>query len=183
MIPEKPPDAPAIPEKPPTLDDPALAALIARARRLIPEVTPGEVSWAIGEYTAEWVSLALDRVEQRNHEPGKKTVRSWGFVLAILQNRRQKGWTPPEVKPAPPPAPATKKPPEPLASPPLLSAEQVAELVAASRRPGALGRLAGSQIRRAILDGEIPTELLSTIPAELRPLPAGSEVPACNTGS
>ena len=66
------------PEKIPSPDDPAIAELVARACRLIPEVTPGQVATAIGEFTAEWVSLALDRVEKRNRTPGMKPVTSWG---------------------------------------------------------------------------------------------------------
>ena len=134
------------------------------------------MAWAVGEYTAEWVSLALDRVEERNHEPGKKAVRSWGFVLGILQNRRQKGWTPPEAKPTPRPPAPVKASAEPSFRPPLLTAEQVAQC----RQPGREARWARSGLRRAILDGQVPAELLSTIPAELL---AGPEVPAPRSGS
>jgi hypothetical protein len=149
--------------------------LVKRACRLIAEATPGQVATAIGEFTAEW-----DRVEQRNRTPGKKPVTSWGFVLRILLNRRQEGWTPPEPKPAPQPAAAPKTPAEPSARPQLLSAEEVAGLVAACSRRSALGRLAAVRVRMAVRNGEVPAELVSTIPAEIL---AGPEVPAAISGS
>jgi hypothetical protein len=180
ILPEKTPEGPAFSAKPPTPDDPAIAELVDRACRLIPEVTPGQVRTAIGEYTAEWVSLALDRVEHRNRTPGNKAVRSWGFVLTTLQNRRKEGWTPPAAKPATQPPAARKAFAEPLAPQPLLSAEQLAELVEQSSHRDVLGRLAASQIRRAILDGQVPAELMGSIPAAIL---AGLEVPAAGSGS
>src|SRR5262249_6520059 len=68
-------------EQTPTPNDPAITELVTRTCRLIPKMTPGQVATAIGQYSAKWIALALDRVEQRNRTPGKKAVRSWGFVL------------------------------------------------------------------------------------------------------
>jgi hypothetical protein len=180
--PQKTPEG-TIPEKAP--DDPAIAGLIVRACQLIPRVTPGEAAWAIGEYTSEWVSRALDRVEERNREPGKKPVKSWGFVLTVLANRRREHWTPPEPQPPPAalPPPARKAPASPPAPPRLLSADQVAELVNQARSPQpVLARFGQAHLRLAVRQGTIGPEQLGTIPAELLP-PAGSEVPAAGSGS
>src|SRR5262249_59544669 len=123
----------------------------------------------------------MEGVEHGTGEPGKKRVTRWGFVLGILQNRRQKGWTPPEAKSAsPPPAVTLPKAPQPAASPPKLLPAELAELVAACSRPGPLGRLAAAQIRCALREGRIPAELVASIPAAIL---VGSEVPAPGSSS
>ncbi len=70
-------------------------ALVARACALIPKATPGRVVDAVANHDAEWVARALDRVEERNRQPGNKPVRSWGFVLGILSRWRKEGGPPP----------------------------------------------------------------------------------------
>jgi hypothetical protein len=147
--------------------DPAIAGLVARACRLVPEATPGQVATAIGKFTAEWVALALDRVEKRNRTPGKVPVESWGFVLRILLNRRHEGWTPPEPEPKRAPAPpATRVPQAPPEPSPALSAEEVAALVAATQSgPPTSRRVAATRLRVAAREGAIAAELVATIPA------------------
>jgi hypothetical protein len=167
-------------KKTPGPDDPAIASLINRACGLVLEATPGQVATAIDEFTAEWVSLALDRVEKRNRTPGKKPVTSWGFVLGILRNRRREGWTPPEPKPVTQQPTAPKAPAEPSAPPRLLTAEDVAGLVATGHESGHLGRIARVYLREAIHAGGIPADLMGMIPAEIL---AGWEVPAAGSGS
>jgi hypothetical protein len=107
-------------------------------------------------------------------------VTSWGFVLRILLNRRNEGWTPPESKPALQQPAAPKAPAESPAPPRLLSSVELAELVAECRRRDTLGRLAATRIRMAVRTGQVPAELLGTIPAEIL---AGPEVPAAVSGS
>jgi hypothetical protein len=167
-------------EKTPEPDDPAIAELVGRACRLVPEVTPGQVRTAIGEFTAEWVALALDRVEKRNRTPGKKPVTSWGFVLRILLNRRREGWEPPAPKPSAALPAAVKAPAAPEGPPRKLLPAELAELVAqCSQGPQALRKLVVLQLRSALRDGLVPAELIPTIPGELL---AGSGVPAVGSG-
>jgi hypothetical protein len=80
--------------------------LISRACRLVPKATRGRVVDAVGTYGSEWLTRALDRVEQRNKTSGNKPVRSWGFVLSTLANWKNEGGPPPEDSPPPPPAAA-----------------------------------------------------------------------------
>jgi hypothetical protein len=88
--------------------------LTARACRLVPKATPGRVLDAVGVYGAEWVSRALDRVAQRNGEPGKVPVRSWGFVLSTLGNWKSVDGPPPADPPSvPKPEPPRRPKPEP----------------------------------------------------------------------
>ena len=166
-------------EKTPNRDDPAIAALIARACKLIPEASPGEVAHDIGKYSAESVARALDRVEEVNRTSGRTRVHSWGFVVGILENRRKKGWTPPPPKPAPQQPAAAKAPAEPVGPPPVLSTEEVAELVGQCRRRDTR-TYASVRLRMALREGAIPPELLATIPADVL---AGLEVPAAGSGS
>jgi hypothetical protein len=163
------------PEKAPEPTDPALAALIDRACKLIPEATPGKVLDAVSVYGVEWVSRALDVAEQRpRRKTGNKPVYSWGFILSTLKNWQREGGPPPVAAPQlPPPArPAA----EPAAPQPKLLPEQLAALVEQTREgPAALRKLAASQIRRAVYDGTVLPELMASIPAEIL---AGPEVPA-----
>jgi hypothetical protein len=155
-------------EKAPEPTDPAIAALIDRACKLIPEATPGKVLDAVSVYGADWVSQALDVAERRpKRKDGNKPVYSWGFVLGTLKNWRREGGPPPE-KPTPAqPAAVPKAPAEPAAPAPKLLPEQLAELLAQARQRGILGRLAATQIRMAAAEGRVPPELLATVPAEL----------------
>jgi hypothetical protein len=164
-------------------DDPAFAALVARACGLIPDATAERVGVTITTYGAEWVGQALDQVEGRNRKPNKLPVRSWRFVLGILGNWQREGG-PPAPSPQAPPAPPVRRPaPEP-AAPSRLTTEEVAELVArcasTERMTAHLGRVS---LRMALRDGAIGPELLSTIPGELLPPPAGPEVPGAGPGS
>jgi hypothetical protein len=157
-------------EKIPDPSDPAIAALIDRACKLIAEATPGKVLDAVLVYGADWVSRALDVAEQRpRRKTGNKPVYSWGFVLATLKNWKREDGPPPAPPPRPPP------PPKPAAEAPrppqLLSAEQVAELVAACSEPGYPGRFNRIRLGVSIRKGEIGPELLATIPAELLAAP------------
>src|SRR5262249_21727587 len=103
------------PEKAPEPTDPAIAALIARACKLIPEATPGKVLDAVSVYGAEWVSRALDVAERRpRRKVGNKPVYSWGFVLGTLKNWQREGGPPPE-KPSPARPAAIPTAPEPRA--------------------------------------------------------------------
>jgi hypothetical protein len=167
------------PEKTPEPTDPAIAALCDRACKLIPEATPGKVLDTVSVYGADWVRQALDVAERRpKRKDGNKPVYSWGFVLGTLKNWKREGGPPPE-KPAPP-VPVPKAPPEPLPSLPKLLPEQLAEMVKqAGQGDRVLRNLAVAAIRRAILDGQVPPELMASIPAEIR---AGSEVPAVVSG-
>jgi hypothetical protein len=146
---------------------PAIAELIARACRLIPEATPGKVAAAVGDFGAEWVGRALDRVEERNRRPGKLPVKSWGFVLGVLANYRREGGPAPQ-RPVPPTQPAVAKASEasPSEPPQPLTAEQVAELVEQAGSPHrAMARIATANLRVSVRDGLIPPELAATIPA------------------
>jgi hypothetical protein len=159
-------------EKTPDPTDPTIAELIRFACSLIHAATPGRVLDVVSVYGAEWVRRALEVVDARNHRPGKKPVSSWGFVLKTLENWQREGG-PPE-QPAPPVPPA-KPPPEPTAPPPKLLPAELLDLVAqCSQENPALRRMAVARVRRAILDGQIPPELIPTIPAEFLPAP---EVP------
>jgi hypothetical protein len=163
------------PQKAPEPTDPALAALIDRACKLIPEATPGKVLDAVSVYGADWVSRALDVAEQRpRRKTGNKPVYSWGFILSTLKNWRREGGPPPVAAPKlPPPARPAAEPPAPPAQ---LLPEELAALVERTREgPAALRNLAASQIRRAVHDGSVPPELMASIPAEIL---AGPEVPA-----
>jgi hypothetical protein len=168
-----------IPEKPPEPEDPTIAALCDRACKLVPEVTPGQVRSAIGEFSAAWVASALDRVEKVNRTPGRKQVTSWGFVLRILVNRRNEGWELPQPKPAPQQPAPVQAPAEPAPEAPKLLPAELAELVEQSKQRGVPGRLAATQIRMAASEGRIPAELMATIPAEIL---AGPGVPAAVSG-
>jgi hypothetical protein len=169
------------PEKTPDPTDPVVAELLARAGALVPDVTAGILAHAVATYSADWVRQALGVAEERNRTAqsrGKHRVKGWSFIRGILENWRTEGGPPPE-KPAPP-VPVPKAPAEPSAPLPKLLPEQLAEMLERSRQgPQALRNLAVSQIRRAILDGQVPPELMATIPAEIR---AGSEVPAAVSG-
>jgi hypothetical protein len=162
--------------------DPAIAALISRACRLVPTATPGKVTAAVNEFGAEWVGRALDRVEERNRQPGKLPVKSWGFVLTTLENYRREGGPAPS-KPQVIPQPATTKTPEaPVVPPKLLSAKQVAELIEQARsRQRTIARLAVTTLRLALREGAISPELAGTIPSGLVDSPAGLEVPAAGS--
>jgi hypothetical protein len=56
---------------------------------------------------------------------------------------------------------------------------ELAELVARCQQPGPAAKYAGSQLRLAIKAGQVPSELIPTIPGELL---AGPEVPASGSG-
>jgi hypothetical protein len=165
-------------------DDPAFAVLVARACGLIPDATPERVGVTIATYGGEWVGLALDQAEKRNQKPGKLPVRSWRYVLGILDNWRREGGPPAPTTQAPPAPPARRPAPEPAAPPSRLTAEEVADLLArcasAERMTAQLGRVS---LRIALREGTISPELLATIPEELLPPPAGPEVPGAGPGS
>jgi hypothetical protein len=170
-----------IPEKTP--DDPALAGLVARACRLVPEATPGKVAAAIAESTAEWVGRALDEVERHNRKPGNLPVKRWGFVLGVLANFRREGGPAPERPKPAVPDPLRRRPPEPPTPPEPLTADQLAELVALARSPERVkARCGRTALRQGVQDGSIGPEQMATIPWELLP-PAGPEVPAPESGS
>ena len=166
-----------IPETAP--DDPAIAALVARACDLIPDATPERVGVTIAAYGAAWVGLALDQVEKRNRKPNMLPVRSWRFVTKIVENWRKEGGPPAPPSEAPPAPPPRRPSPEPAAAPQPLTAEEVADLLArcasAERMTAHLGRVG---LRIAMREGAIGPELLATIPGELLAPPAGPEVPA-----
>ena len=147
----------------------APAELIARACKLVPKATPGRVIDAASVYGAEWVSRALDRVEERNRKPGNKEVRSWGFVLNTLANWRKEGGPPPDD---PGPTPAAQARPAVGAAeeepPRRLTAVELAELVARCQGDaGPLARIARVTLRNSVADGSVPSDLVATIPAEL----------------
>jgi hypothetical protein len=153
------------PEKGPNPADSAVAALIDRAMKLIPEATGGKVIDAVGLYGPDWVSRALDLAEARNKRPGKLPVQSWGFVLGTLKNWHREGGPPPPKAAAPAPAPRPAAPPE--QPPRVLTADEVAALIGECRQAGYLGRFARVRLSLALKSGEIPAESRSGIPADL----------------
>jgi hypothetical protein len=160
--PEKPLEPP--PEPPPEL--------VQRAQELIPGTTAGQVAEALADgYTAAEVDRALDEVPEHNRKPGNLRVKGWGWIRRTLANFRKQGGAPPKRELKEPPPARPKPPPEPSAPPKLLSAEQVAELVAACCRLGPEGRFNRIGLGMAIRGGEIPAELMATIPAELLAAP------------
>ena len=122
--------------------------LIARACALIEKATPGRVIDAVRIYTADWVERALDRVMERNAEPGKKPVRSWGFVLTTLGNWRKEGGPPPRKAATPPPTTTTR--PTPTAEPTRpFTAEELDELLGRCQQgPPAVQRFGAGPWRR-----------------------------------
>jgi hypothetical protein len=140
--------------------------LVDRACRLIPGATPIRVADAVAVYSAEWVRKALDAAEHWNRKLGKSKVKGWGFILDRLGKWKREGGPPPDPPtPSPPPAkvePPKEEPPSPL------TAGEVAELVAQCQALGqAVSRFARKQLAKALADGDIPAELMATIPAEL----------------
>jgi hypothetical protein len=143
--------------------------LIDRAFRLIPKTTEGRVIDAVSVYGAEWVSRVLDVVEKRNSRPGMLPVRSWGFVLNTLKNWKKEGGPPP-VDPPPVPSPARAAAQPAKVDPPhCLTAACLADLLAEcqSRNP-TVARFARVRLTKAVEEGAIPSELLVTIPSELK---------------
>jgi hypothetical protein len=153
---------------------------VKRAQELILGTTPGQVAEALADgYTPAEVDRALDEVPEHNRKPGNLPVKGWGWIRRTLANFRKQGGAPPK-RPTSQPASAAPKPAaEPPGPLPKLLPEELARLIEQSGQPGTLGRLAASQIRRAVHDAQVSPELLGTIPPALL---AGSEVPAGGSG-
>jgi hypothetical protein len=173
------------PEKAP--DDPALADLTSRACRLFPSPDDGPISRrvadVVGVFGAEWVAKALGRVEERNRKPGNKPVASWGFVLVTLNNWRKEGGpaAPPQVVAAPRAVPQVT--PAEADQPNPLTPQELEGLIQQARNPNpTLARFGLLTIHQHIAAGEVSTELLATVPAEMLPQ-AGPEVPAARSKS
>jgi hypothetical protein len=147
--------------------DPAVVdALYDRARRLVDDVSRGDVRDAVSVFTAEWVGKALDVVERRNRKPGN-VRKPWGYVTGILWNRRKKGDWPDDPRPAPK-APAPRVQAAEDEPPRRLTAEELADLLAKCEEGDRFTKKAyRASLRLAVRDGVVPPELLATIPAEL----------------
>lgn len=140
--------------------------LIDRALKLVPKATVGRVVDAVATYGSEWLARVLDRIEQRNAKPGNRRVESWGFVLTTLGNWKKEGGPPPVAPPLTAPVrPAPVASPE---APQRLTAGELADLVAGCQTgPPAAVKLNRIALRRAVESGDVPPELVATIPPEL----------------
>lgn len=159
------------PEKTAGPDPDEVRALFERAKRLVP-VNFQRVSDVVVTYGSEWVSRALEDGEEHNRtcqRDGKRPVRSWGFVLDRLKRWSNEGGPPPKKAEPAPAKPARvaivaaeEQPPH------RLTAEELAELVAAGRSgPPALVKYNRVALRKALAEGSIDPEIAATIPAEL----------------
>jgi hypothetical protein len=154
--PESPPEKTAGP-------DPALVrALYERARQLLTDVSFGAVSDAVVVFTADSVRRMLDLVEKRNRKLGN-VRKPWGYGLGILKKKKCEGWPEEDPEPAKAAAKEVRKQ-EPLRR---LTAEEVAELVILCKAPGPEARFARKGLVGSVKAGEIPPELVATIPADL----------------
>jgi len=84
----------------------------------------------------DWLSAALDAVEEHNRKPDNARVWSWGFIAMTLGNFLDQGGPPPPKRTAPPPArpsvPAIAEPPPAPIDPGALR-QTIAELEAKPR--------------------------------------------------
>ena len=157
------------------LDPQEIEKLNERASRLVPGATPGRVAQAAQDFSAEWLSRALDEVERHNRTPGNKRVWSWGFVLNTLRNFKVMGGPPPKAAPDEPAKSLPKEPPKTTdPEPPVrLSADELADQIAVTRLPGRAGRIGLDAIRIGLREGafgeaDLPADVLDLLRAKKR---------------